>query len=266
MKHIHRNEIGFTLIELLVVIAIIGILAAMLLPAVSKAKSYSKSVSCKNQLHQMGVALQMYVHENQNKYPHYLGPAGPSYGDAVGKGSRAVGLVYWSTKLYPYYSLNWSNSAYHCPGYKGKIKGPHDPGGIERLGGYAYNTSGVQIKDGTNDCFGLGPVLFWKSVTGGYLPAVSESEVRVPSEMLAIGDSQMKVNAIGGGDSWRCGIDLNPSPFIVRHGKFYNLLFCDGHVSTMAPDLLFNPTNSAAKWHRDHQPHPELWIPSGIKL
>ena len=95
MKPNYHKEVGFTLIELLVVIAIIGILAALLLPAVSTAKGYAKSVACKNHLHQMGAALQMYVHDNQNQFPRYLGPTGDSHGDATGNGGRAAGLVYW---------------------------------------------------------------------------------------------------------------------------------------------------------------------------
>lgn len=82
---------GFTLAELLVVIAIISILAALPLPAVSLAKNTARSATCQNHLHQMGLALQMYVHDNRNFYPHYLGPAGPSYGDAKGAGGRAQG-------------------------------------------------------------------------------------------------------------------------------------------------------------------------------
>ena len=65
-----RFRVGaFTLIELLVVIAIIAILAALLLPAVAKSKEQGRSAACLSNLRQVGLALQMFTQDNDNKLP-----------------------------------------------------------------------------------------------------------------------------------------------------------------------------------------------------
>ena len=63
---------AFTLIELLVVIAIIAILAAMLLPALARAKESGKSIACNNNLRQLGMAMQMYAGDNQGTLPPHI--------------------------------------------------------------------------------------------------------------------------------------------------------------------------------------------------
>jgi prepilin-type N-terminal cleavage/methylation domain-containing protein/prepilin-type processing-associated H-X9-DG protein len=61
---------GFTLMELLLVIALIASLAALLLPAVSRTKEAGRGAACLSNLHQLGLSLQLYVQDNQNRLPY----------------------------------------------------------------------------------------------------------------------------------------------------------------------------------------------------
>ena len=98
-----RTKFGFTLVELLVVMAIISILAAMLLPALTKAREQARSVTCRSNLKQIGLSFAMYQVDYDEFFPSCNNVMGwPMYANAWGRNWGLGGGLYYA---HPYHTL-----------------------------------------------------------------------------------------------------------------------------------------------------------------
>ncbi len=148
IKFRKKIDTGFTLIELLVVVAIIAVLAAMLLPALSKARTQAKILTCGNQLRNWGTFLVMYASENHDFFPSTGKTKGwwysanysqVEYGGFFHNAGPFVNLIYSKFVV--------SRELFYCPFEPYRSFSRYWPAGYES-NGFSYGYVGSYGKDG----------------------------------------------------------------------------------------------------------------------
>ncbi len=112
------RKLAFTLIEVLVVIAIIAIIAALLFPVFSQAKQAAKKISCTSNLHQLGVAVALYMANDDDHYPLGHTPTGDPLQDFTEGGDYEKHQI---DLLRPYVKNKKNEGVWRCPGDDKKL-------------------------------------------------------------------------------------------------------------------------------------------------
>lgn len=272
---------AFTLIELLVVIAIIGILASLLLPALGRAKAIAKRSYCANNLRQINLAAQMYVHDYEDSLPplmsgHPDNRWGPGHEEADPR--RLVHYVSWDRLLWADY-LERNTNVFQCAGEKrlSKVVRLHTQrsrwSDFHKKFNYAYGANGSMLVserrlDGE----------YGRRKEEEYVAASSDfysrkvTEIATPGDCVGFGDRpgwyMFETQSVF--SHWFVGDIVIPGPYSSlpnyafhisrRHADRANMAFLDGHVEhgslrdwTLPVPAVWN------RWHHRNQMPAEAY-------
>jgi prepilin-type N-terminal cleavage/methylation domain-containing protein len=209
---ISHNSLTFTLIELLVVIAIIAILAAMLLPALSKAREVAKGSFCMNNLKQQGYGIAMYLDDYTQYFPTDYGPY---IGSAPGS---------WALRIYPYIA----------PSTRVFVDSGNNASSA-RVSVLNCPSDGSPCKVNTTNhlSYGINRYLTEANAANSNKPQLRISKVYRPSEHLMVTETSANAtDSTSHYDVAMSGTLLRPMQYL--HNRRFNVLMVEGNVSSLS--------------------------------